>query len=218
MPNKNLRALAGKPLLAWSIVHAKESGLFAAVAVSSDSTEILRTAREAGADLAITRPDELATDAAPKIPTIVHALETATQQLGFEIDTLVDLDATSPLRLVADIAGAVSLLESTGCTSVITGAQARRSPYFNLVEERPDGTVGLSKPGLGITRRQDAPRAFDMNASIYVWNVPRFLAAPAVLYADTRLYEMPPERSIDIDSEIDFQIVAALMAHRVSAN
>lgn len=218
VPGKNLRPLSGRPLLTWSIAQAKASDLFAAIAVSSDSPEILQAALDAGADLSIQRPDELATDTAPKVPAICHALKEATRRLGTQFDILVDLDATSPLRLPQDIAGAVHLLETSGCTSVITGTAARRSPYFNLVEQRADGSVGLSKPSPGITRRQDAPRAFDMNASIYVWDVPRFLARPAIFYADTRLYEMPAERSIDIDSELDWRVVRLLMAERVGAS
>ncbi|MCW5697411.1 MAG: acylneuraminate cytidylyltransferase family protein [Bauldia sp.] len=211
---KNVADLAGRPMIAWSIAQAKETGLFAAVAVDSDSDAILAAARDAGADMLIRRPAALATDDAPKLAAIRHALEGAMAETGLTPEVLVDLDATAPLRIAADIVGAVALLERTGCTSVVTGAPARRSPYFNLVEERPDGTVGLSKPGAGIVRRQDAPRAFDMNASIYVWNVARFLAAPAVFYPDTRLYEMPEERSIDVDSELDFAIVRFLMAQR----
>lgn len=213
---KNIRLVAGKPLLAWSIHQAKASGLFQAVAVSSDSPDILAAAAAAGADLLIRRPDEMATDVAPKVTAIHHAVTESCRRLDLAPAVLVDLDVTSPLRLASDIAGAVQLLETSGATSVITGAPARRSPYFNLVEERPDGTVGLSKvpPGGDIVRRQDAPRAFDMNASIYVWRREPFMAAPAVFYPDTRLFVMPEERSIDIDSELDLQIVELLLSRR----
>jgi CMP-N,N'-diacetyllegionaminic acid synthase len=215
---KNLLALAGRPLLAWSIEQAKATGLFAAVAVSSDSQEILDVATACGADLAIRRPDELATDTSPKIPAIRHALVEASRALEIEPDILVDLDATSPLRLPIDISGAVDLLESSGATSIITGAPARRSPYFNLVEERQDGTVTVAKTlAVPPVRRQDVPRTFDMNASIYVWRVRSFLAAPAVFYPDTRLFVMPEERSIDIDSELDLRIVELLLRDRAGS-
>ena len=106
-------------------------------------------------------------------------------------------------------------LEQTGARSVITGAPARRSPYFNLVEASKDGSVGLSKSAdPPITRRQDAPRCYDMNASIYVWRVAPFLEHPAVFYPDTRLFEMPEERSVDIDSELDFTLVELLLRRR----
>jgi N-acylneuraminate cytidylyltransferase/CMP-N,N'-diacetyllegionaminic acid synthase len=214
--NKNIRPLLGKPLIAWSIAQAKASRLFKAVAVSSDSDEILEIAMDWGADLAIRRPDEMASDTAPKVPAIKHAAREAMHILELDADILVDLDATSPLRIPADIKGAVGLLEQSDCTSVITGAPARRSPYFNLVEERADGTVTLSKPGLAVARRQDAPRCFDMNASIYVWSEPRFFSDPKVFYPDTRLYEMPETRSVDIDSELDFRLVELLMKEQRS--
>jgi CMP-N,N'-diacetyllegionaminic acid synthase len=130
----------------------------------------------------------------------------------------VDLDVTSPLRLASDITGAVELLQDSGARNVVTGAPARRSPYFNLLEARTDGTVGLSKiTDPPITRRQDAPRCFDMNASIYVWRVAPFLESPAVFYPDTRLFEMPEERSVDIDSDVDFALVDLLLRRRLES-
>jgi CMP-N,N'-diacetyllegionaminic acid synthase len=215
---KNARELLGKPLLAWTIEQAKETGLFEAIAFSSDSDLLLQTALQAGADIAVKRPDAMATDTAPKIPAIRHCLEQAIARTGMTPDVFVDLDVTSPLRLASDIAGAVELLNRSGARSVITGATARRSPYFNLVEERTDGSVGLSKfADPPIVRRQDAPRCFDMNASIYVWRVAPFLENPAVFYPDTRLFEMPEERSVDIDSDLDFTLVELLLRKRLAS-
>lgn len=208
---KNNRLLLGRPLLAWSIEQARQSGLFTTIAFSSDSDALLDEALRSGADIAVKRPDEMATDTAPKLPAIRHCLEQAMLHTGHKPDIFVDLDVTSPLRLASDIVGAVALLRDSGASSVITGAPARRSPYFNLVEERKDGTIGLSKiADPPIVRRQDSPRCFDMNASIYVWDVASFLADPRVFYPDTRLFEMPEERSVDIDSEIDFTLVELL--------
>ncbi|MBR0780572.1 acylneuraminate cytidylyltransferase family protein [Bradyrhizobium iriomotense] len=214
---KNARDLLGKPVLAWSIAQARETGLFDAIAFSSDSDALLEAAMKAGADIAVKRPDEMATDTAPKLPAIRHCLEQAIAQTGTTPEIFVDLDVTSPLRLASDITGAVALLRESGARNVITGAPARRSPYFNLVEQRTDGSVGLSKSAdPPITRRQDAPRCFDMNASIYVWRVAPFLEQPAVFYPDTRLFEMPEERSIDIDSDLDFALVELLLRQRLA--
>ncbi|MCS6761540.1 MAG: acylneuraminate cytidylyltransferase family protein [Candidatus Devosia symbiotica] len=215
VPGKNIAMIQGRPLIAWSIEQARQSGLFSTIAVSSDSDVILSAAERAGADHLIHRPAEMATDIAPKVVVIRHALERASLMAQLSPDVLVDLDVTSPLRLPEDIMGAVKLLEETGCSNVITGSPARRSPYFNLVEARADGSVSLSKPGTGIIRRQDAPRAYDMNASIYVWDVPRFLAAPAIFNNDTRLFEMPEERSIDIDSGLDLEFVTYILGKRL---
>jgi N-acylneuraminate cytidylyltransferase/CMP-N,N'-diacetyllegionaminic acid synthase len=215
---KNARPLLGKPLLAWTIEQARQAGLFTAIAFSSDSDALLATASKAGADILVKRPDDMATDTAPKLPAIRHCLEQAIAHGGDTPDIFVDLDVTSPLRLPSDISGAVELLQRSGARSVITGAPARRSPYFNLVEIRADGTVGLCKAAdPPIVRRQDAPRCFDMNASIYAWRVAEFLKHPAVFYPDTRLFEMPAERSIDIDSELDFTLVELLLHRRLEA-
>lgn len=202
-------------MIAHSIAQARASGLFSQIAISSDSEEILAVGKEWGADVLVHRPDDLASDTAPKIPAIRHCLEQAEAILGQRFDIFVDLDATSPLRLPEDIVGAVDLLRSSGAPNVITGAKARRSPYFNLVEQTSDGTVKLSKTlETHITRRQDSPRCYDMNASIYAWNRDAFLSNPAVFYPETRLYEMPEDRSIDVDSELDFEMVSFLMARR----
>jgi len=215
---KNVRELLGKPLLAWTIEQARQTGLFEAIAFSSDSNLLLETALKSGADIAIKRPDEMASDAAPKLPAIRHCLEQAIARTGKTPDIFVDLDVTSPLRLPSDISGAVDLLQKSGARNVITGAPAHRSPYFNLVEARPDGSVGLSKQAdPPIVRRQDAPRCFDMNASIYAWRVAAFLENPAVFYPDTQLFEMPQERSADIDSDLDFTLVELLLRKRLES-
>jgi len=145
-------------------------------------------------------------------------VESVTNSTGIPFDTVVDLDATSPLRIASDVIGAVSLLESNNLESVITASESRRSPYFNLVEvDSVTGRVSLAKPlPQGVLRRQDAPATFDMNASIYVWNSGALLADPKVFYPSTRIFEMPPERSLDIDSEFDFDIVRWLLEKRGS--
>jgi N-acylneuraminate cytidylyltransferase/CMP-N,N'-diacetyllegionaminic acid synthase len=219
VPGKNARMIAGQPLIAHTIAQAKESGVFRYVAVSSDSGAVLDAAKAAGADFMVQRPDQLATHTAAKPPAIRHCVETVERQTGSVFDVLVDLDATSPLRTSTDIVGAVELLTSSGCGNVITGAPARRSPYFNLVERRPDATVGLSKPPPSeLFRRQDAPPCFDMNASIYAWTRAAFFEGPAVFRADTRLFEMPSERSLDIDSELDWEIVSFLLERRLRSS
>lgn len=213
--NKNIRELAGKPLLAYTLEQARASELFNLITVSSDSEEILKVARRYGADLLVERPPELATDNSAKLPAIRHCVEEAENAVGKTFHIVVDLDATSPLRLPEDIQGAVSMLETEKISNVITAAPARRSPYFNLVELGEDGVVRLSKPlDKPIVRRQDSPECFDMNASIYVWQRSALFGYPTVFNADTRLFVMPEERSIDIDNELDFEIVEFLIKKR----
>ncbi len=210
--NKNVRQLHGQPLIAYSIRQAKESGLFSAVAVDSDSDQILAVAAEWGADHLIKRPDALATDQAAKLPAIQHCVSEVERITGQTFEIIVDLDATSPLRIPDDIIGSVRLLEERGAGNVITGMPARRSPYFNLVELDENGVAVLSKKlAVPVVRRQDAPRCYDMNASVYVWRREVLFSGTTVFNRDTLLYEMPEERSIDIDSELDFAFVEFLM-------
>jgi N-acylneuraminate cytidylyltransferase/CMP-N,N'-diacetyllegionaminic acid synthase len=215
VPGKNLAQVAGKPLIVHSVEQAVSTGLFAAVAVSSDSQAILDAAAAAGATILVERPMELATDVAPKLPVIQHCLIEAERAAGRTFEIVVDLDSTSPLRLPGDIAEAVALLERTGADNVITAMPARRSPYFNLVEVDEDGFVHLSKTlEVPVTRRQESPRCFDMNASIYVWWRKSLLRGTSVFMDRTRLFEMPEERSIDIDTPLDLKIVELLFAQR----
>lgn len=217
LPGKNLRNLAGKPLLAHSLEQARRSGIFAHIAVSSDSDEILAVADCYGADMLIKRPDELATDQADKLPAIIHCLKEVEQRTGSNFEYVVELQATSPNRWVIDIVSAISLLDNSGASNVVSGTEARNSPYYTIVERDELGFLHLSKPlPKQIVRRQDAPRCFDLNGSIYVWRRDRFLADPRVFYADTLLYEMPAERSIDIDTKLDFELAELIMLRRPS--
>ena len=212
VPGKNIRPLGGRPLIAWSIAQAREAGLFDLIAVSSDDAAILEAARAAGAGLTVRRPDALATDTVSVLPAIVHCLQAAEAHLGRKAQSITYLQATSPTRAAADIAACVELFEAHRPGSVVTGCAAKNSPYFSLLEERAGGTVGLSKPtDPPVVRRQDAPRCFDMNGSVYVFDRDQFMADPRVLYPDTRLYEMPEERSVDIDTELDWALAELVM-------
>ncbi len=216
VPNKNLRMLRGRPL----IVHTIEQGLstpsIGRVVVSTDSREIAALAKEAGAEVPFLRPSELATDEAPKLPVIQHAVRRCMQEWNERPELIVDLDPTSPLRTVEDIEGCIHLaLDNPECESVITGYRSNKNPYFNMVEIGPSGYATLSKPGAnGIGRRQDAPVVYAMNASIYVWRREALFKRERVVSGAVRLYEMPEERSIDIDSEVDFKLVELLMEQR----
>jgi CMP-N-acetylneuraminic acid synthetase len=215
VPGKNVRSLLGKPLIAHTLEQALDVGLFERVAVSSDSSDILGVAEEYQEVQTIERPEELATSEAAKLPAIQHAVSAVESRYDVVFDTIVDLDATSPIRELEDIRSAVELFETTDASNVITGVPARRSPYFNLVEETADGYVKLAKsPDEPIVRRQDTPDCFDMNASIYVWGRNVFFERNVEPVGDkTRLYEMGEHQAYDIDSEIDFVIVKAIMNH-----
>jgi len=213
--NKNIRDLHGQPLISYSIQQAQKCGLFDCIAVSSDSEDILAAAGKWGANYLIKRPDELATDQAAKLPVIQHCLIEAEHITGLTFDVIVDLDATSPLRIPEDIIQCVQLLEDRGVSNVITGTPARRSPYFNLVELDAHGVARLSKVlDTPVVRRQDAPKCYDMNASIYVWRRESLLNSSSIFNNDTLFHVMPEARSIDIDTELDFEFVDFILRKR----
>lgn len=212
---KNIRPLHGVPLIVHSIRQARATGLFDVISVSSDNDAILEVARAEGVDFAHKRPEALATDTAAKIPVIRHCMERTEAESGLRADMVVDLDATSPLRDLADITGVVALMEQSGASNVFTVTPSRRSPYFNMVEIDAEGRPRTSKtPPAQVVRRQDAPASYDMNASIYAWTRDTLLAQDSLFLPMTRCLIMPEERSFDIDSEVDFRFVELLMRDR----
>jgi len=214
--NKNIRKLKGKPLIAHSIIQAKKSNLFDLITISSDSAKIRQVSLQWGADQVIERPSDLATATAPKLPVIQHAVMEAEKRCGFTFDFVVDLDATAPLRTVEDIVNSYQLLsKNPEAWNVITACHARKSPYFNMVELGNNGYVKLSKKTEGaIFRRQDAPICYDMNASIYVWRREALFNSQSAIIDKTLLYVMSEERSIDIDTPIDWKFVQLLARAR----
>jgi CMP-N,N'-diacetyllegionaminic acid synthase len=211
--NKNIKILLGKPLIAHSILSARESGLFDHIVVSTDSDAIAEVSLGYGAEVFFKRPEELSSNTAAKIPVIRHALIESERFYGTKFAVLVDLDATSPLRTSEDIREAFSFFKEHSFDNVITAMPARKSPYFNMVEQTEDGKASLSKKlDKNIVRRQDAPKCYDMNASIYIWTRESLMLQDAVVGDNTGLYIMPEERSVDIDTELDFDFVEFLAA------
>jgi len=208
LPRKNIKTLAGKPLIAHTIAQALVTPGIDRVVVSTDDDEIAAIAREHGAEVPFRRPAELSTSSAPKLPVIRHAVETM-EQLGMKVDRIVDLDPTSPLRLVQDVIECLALLDAT-VDVVITGYPSEKNPYFNMIERKPDGNIGLIVPGRGTASRQAAPPVWSMNASVSVWH--RSTLELGLWDGRVRLHVMPRERSIDIDSALDFRLVEMLMA------
>ncbi len=212
VPGKNIRMMLGKPLIAHSIERAKESGLFDVIVASSDSDAILAAAKEYGADIIIKRPAELANDAAGKHPAIHHAILEAEKQTGKKYGTFVDLDVTSPLRIIEDIAMAVNEIEKSNVSSILSAGIARHSPYYNMVEVNSEDKVALVKPlPTTLLSRQVSPKCYGLNGSVYVFSRKPYMPDPKSLYSDTRLLIMPEYRAFDIDSELDFDTVEMIM-------
>jgi CMP-N,N'-diacetyllegionaminic acid synthase len=207
VPSKNLREMHGKPLMAYTIEQAFQSGLFQHVVISTDSDVIAETARSFGAETWFLRPAELATDEAPKLPVIRHAFQESEKYYGHQFDILIDMDVTSPLRKVVDIKNAYHQFIEDESDILITASPARKNPYFNMVE-LINGNVQIVKPLERIlTRRQDSPAVFDVNASIYIWKREALLSNDTLFTDKTSLYIMPEERSVDIDTELDWDFV-----------
>lgn len=210
--NKNIKKINGKPLIAYTIEQAKATQLFEHIVVSTDSDEIIKTAKEYGAEVFFKRESRMASDTAGKLDVIKDAFERSENHYKTQFDYLIDLDATAPLREVNDIIASFEQMKVNNNSNLITAMPSRRSPYFNLVEVNQQGQVMLSKQlSQSIVRRQDAPQTYDMNASIYIWKRDTILNENSLFLDNTSLYVMPEERSIDIDNELDFEFVEFLM-------
>jgi len=211
LPGKNIRPLLGKPLIVYTIEQALACRSIDAVYVSTDDEAIAQVASAAGARVPFLRPAALATAEAPKIPVIEHLVQ-AVEKAGARVERVVDLDPTSPLRDVQDVEACLRLLDADADV-VITGYEAEKNPYFNMVELQRDGTAALVKPlPAAVETRQAAPKVYAMNASIYVWR--RGSLAKGLWNGRARLHVMPRERSIDVDTLLDFRLVELLMKEK----
>lgn len=211
VPRKNILPLLGKPLIVYTIEQALACRKIDAVYVSTDDEEIADVARMGGAIVPFIRPAELATSTAPKVPVIQHLVNWIDRS-GMPVGRIVDLDPTSPLRNIADIETCIDMLDDN-TDVVITGYEAEKNPYFNMVEEGIDGGFGLVKRlSSGVASRQQAPKVYAMNASIYVWHY--HTLSQGLWGGRAKLHVMSRERSIDIDTPLDFKLVELLMRER----
>lgn len=212
LPGKNMRRLGGVPLAMHSVRQARASGLFDAIAVSSDDPLLLSEARAEGADAVIERLPEHATEHAAKLPALRHCVDTAEQMLGRRFEIVVDLQPTSPLRLPSDIHRCIDLLERDArAQSVVSVSRSRHSPESTLVEVGPAGFARLVRPTTNPSvRRQDQPAFYALNGSIYVWRRDHLAGDAPVIGERTRVYPMPDARSLDIDTALDWVLVQHL--------
>lgn len=205
IPGKNIKSIAGKPLIAWTIEAALCSRLAASVVVSTDDEAIAEVSRAAGAQVPFLRPRSLATDTSPGIDTVFHAFE----QLP-EFDAVMLLQPTSPLRSAGDIDECLNMAQSGDLDSVVSVAACETHPAWTY---SLDGAGRLQPllPGSTATRRQDLPDAFALNGALYFARRPWLLARRALVAEDTRAYPMPVERSLDIDTPWDWRIAEFLL-------
>jgi CMP-N,N'-diacetyllegionaminic acid synthase len=210
--NKNIKPINNKPLIAYTIEQAKQSKLFKHIVISTDSDDIENIAKEYGAEVFFKRDEKMASDTAGKLDVIKDAFMRSEEYYNTKFDYLIDLDATAPLRDIKDIIDSFQQFLDDDNDNLITAMSSRRSPYFNLVEIVKNGKMYLSKTlNKKIVRRQDAPKSYDMNASIYIWKRDMILNKNGFFLENTGLYVMPEERSIDIDTELDYKFVEFLI-------
>lgn len=216
LPGKNIKPLAGKPLIGWAIEAALAVSEIGRVVVSTDDADIARVGHACGAEVPFLRPDSLASDTASELDAWRHALETLRDTEGTLPDPFISVPATAPLRMPEDIAACLSSYRTGGADVVLTTTEAHRNPWFNMVMAGTDGTVTLvNNPGGAVTRRQDAPEVMDVTTVAYVAD-PRFLLAGGKLFSGrVKAVQVPVERAIDIDTWHDFAIAEFLMTKRL---
>jgi CMP-N-acetylneuraminic acid synthetase len=214
LPNKNLLEIDGKSLIGHTLTQAKSVNGINAVIVSSDSKKILEEGKNFEADILLERDAELASDNAGKIDAIIDCINYAERKMKVDFDYVIDLDVTSPLRSIDDITNCLKMSQGANFTNLITVTDSRKNPYFNQIEITNEGPQ-LVKTGYDIKGRQAAPKVYDMNASIYVWEKKFLLSKKSLFSKHTIVYDMPEERSIDIDSELDFKFVKYLMENEL---
>lgn len=216
VPGKNIKPLLGKPLIAYTIETALQTPLLNDVIISTDAIEIANVAKQYGANVPFMRPNDLATDTASKWPVFIHALETYEKLYNVTVDYLVDMDVTVPLKNANDINGAIQkALDDVSVDVVITGYEPERNPYFNMMEIKPNGFAEIvKKTDKPIVRRQDAPEVYSLTPAAYVIKKSALYNYEHWSKAKCKIYPIPRERAVDIDTEIDFKIVEFLMTQK----
>lgn len=213
--DKNIREINGKPLIVHTIEQALSWKRATRIVCSTDSEKIAVIAKEHGAEVPFMRSPELASDDAGKIDVIRHAMQQSEKIFGETYDIIVDLDVTNPLRTTEDLNGCLQVFEKKKPDLLFTVVEARKNPYFNMVELNEEGFAQLSKqPTQKFLSRQSAPKVYDMNTSIYLYSK-HFLndeTKRSVFSADkAAIYVMNERSAFDIDSERDFSYIEFLM-------
>lgn len=210
---KNIRELAGKPLLAHSLQMASEVTRIERVFVSTDSNDIAAVAECFGAT-PILRPSEISQDDSAEWLAWKHAINWVKQEVG-NFQRFISLPATSPLRSPEDVNMCLNALDANWDV-VLTMTPAQRSPWFNMVEADPSGGLSLLVKGDKVDRRQDAPIAYDITTLAYVSRPEFILRVERIWDGRVRGVEVPQERAIDIDTEHDFVVADFLMRKRLA--
>jgi CMP-N,N'-diacetyllegionaminic acid synthase len=210
VPGKNIFLVNGRPLIQWSIDAARASRYIDRLILSSDDSAIMDVARNAGCEVPFRRDAALASDTASAIEVVADALMRVS---GYDIVVL--LQPTSPLRIAADIDGAIELLVSSGAGACVTVREADEHPYW-MFRLGDDGRLSrFAEPVGGMPlRRQDLPSAWSLNGAVYVADCNWFLQNRTFLSPATVGYPMPADRSLDIDTVADLELLQRILGEK----
>ena len=213
IPRKNIKKMAGNPLIYYTINEAKKAKYLTRIVVSTEDKKIAKISKKYGVDI-IHRPKKLANDKTPSELVCQHVIKYLKNKEDFETDVVVVLQPTSPLRKAKDINSAIKKFLKSDCSSVVSITKAQHSPYWMY-------KIGKSKmkkilTDKKITRRQDSPIIYQLNGAIYVTKKETIMKENTLIGKNMFGYIMPYERSIDIDSQIDFDVAELLINKRIN--
>ena len=205
IPNKNIRIIAGKPLISHTIESALNSKLFSHVIVSTENKKIADISKKSGAEVPFIRPKKLAQDDTPIGDVFIHAIEKL-YSLGYKFDIFVNRDCTVPFIKNSDMNHAIALLKRKKCDAVYGVYRQHLNPYFNMMEINKTGYLQLSKKQKERPKsRQKAPIVFQLNG-LFVYDAKKFLKFGDPIMPKALPYEIPAESGLMIDTEIEFKI------------
>lgn len=209
IPNKNIRILGNKPLIAHTIESALQSKIFENVIVSTDDIRIAKVAKKYQAEVPFIRPKKLATDSATFDDVLLHGVDTLIRK-GYKFDIIAARDCTVPFIDKKDMKGAINLLKKSNCDSVFSVCETHPNPYFGMFELNSKGYLVPSKKyKKPIKRRQDAPKVYELNG-LYVHKVDRLLKTRKMFTSKMLPYEISRQHGFMIDFEIQFKIAEFL--------
>lgn len=211
VPGKNIKKLQGKPLIQYTIEAALNVFKRNEICVSTDSLEVKEVAENLGALVPFLRPKELATDEAGTYDVLLHALEYYENNL-FVPDTVILLQATSPLRKAEHIRDAIQCYEGE-YDMLVSVKETSSNPYYVLFEENEQGWLEKSKKG-NFIRRQDCPKVWEYNGAIYIINTNSLKAGDFSTFKKIKKYVMDDISSIDIDNMLDWKICELLLGEK----
>ena len=214
LPGKNIRLLAGKPLIAHTILAAQNAKTIDRVLVSTDSPEIAQVARAFGAEIPFLRPAELARDESLAIDNYIYTVDRLNTEFSAGIKELAVLLPTVPLRTAEDIDSAVRLFQEKSADSVISYYPAPHPLQWHRFIDEKGVLQSFFPDGGALRNRQEEKRAYLPNGALYIFNY-KILKEQRVYYTEKSYpYLMPAERSVDIDTLQDFRFAEFLMTDR----